>query len=144
MANLEGGAVGDPALAIGMDGLPVISYGKFERTTVTKVVKCGDLACSSGNVTTIVDPTTNGEQVLEVLPDGRPVLFQSIGHVAKMARCGNPSCSAGNKVIVLAGLGYPIPAMSMDLVNGLPLIAGQATNGSGQILTFACKNPGCD
>jgi len=109
------------SIAIGTNGLPVISY--FDSTTQNvKFAKCGNAACSSGNAITTLDKGNNLIQSTSIaIPaDGLPIISY-IGHVGlKVAKCKNATCSDKEIVLVdiLGGL-YSAIAISAD---GLPVI----------------------
>jgi hypothetical protein len=90
------------ALAIGADGLPVISY--LDTTAgALKVVKCGNAACSNSNTITIVDDPAGvlaQGTGIAVGADGRPVVsyHDLTAGILKVAHCGNAACSAGNVI----------------------------------------------
>ena len=46
------------SIAIGADGLPVISY-RDSTAAALKVAQCGNAACTAGNVITTVDDPVN-------------------------------------------------------------------------------------
>jgi hypothetical protein len=93
------------SIAIGLDGLPVVSYRDAGAGSL-KVVKCGNAACTGGNTITTVDDDDHELAVygaLAVGAGGRPVIAYtdtSVGAV-KVAVCGNAACSAGNTIRTL-------------------------------------------
>ncbi len=98
------------SIAIGTDGNPVISYYDVTNQDL-KVAKCGNPACSAGNVINAVD--TNGtlvgwETTIAIGPDGNPVIsYYEMGTGAlRAARCGNPACSTGNVINEVDYAGY--------------------------------------
>jgi len=87
------------SIAIGDDGLPVISY--YDRTAgALKVAKCNDKACTGGNetITTVDDPPTSAgfQTSITIGADGRPVIsywqYDAAGARLKVTRCGNAAC----------------------------------------------------
>src|SRR3989344_5575502 len=99
------GGIGHYAsITIGADGLPIISY-KDQGQSDLKVIKCGNLGCTSGNTTTLVEngdgsTHTYGEHSdIAILPDGRPVISQYDNSSdasfddLRVVVCGNTSCS---------------------------------------------------
>lgn|GEM_PF-6115189 len=95
--DTAGDVGGGNRIAIGADGLPIISYLDATRGFV-KVVKCGNSACTSGNTKTIVDSSgTNWTIHIPILvpSDGMPVMSFH-GVALKVVKCGNSSCSSGN------------------------------------------------
>ena len=115
------------SIAIGMDGLPVISYYDFNQFDLI-VTKCGNAACSAGNTTTRVD--TDGQvgryTSLAIGADGLPVIsyFDTTNSSIKVAKCGNADCSSGNTIstVAVAGNtgGYTSIAIGAD---GLPVVS---------------------
>lgn len=84
-----------PAIAIGLDGMPVISYGDASDWSL-KVAKCHDAACSEGNVTIHRLDATARYTSIAVAADGRPVIGYC-GSVkqaepVKILRCGTLDC----------------------------------------------------
>ena len=99
-----------PSIAIGTDGLPVISY--FDAKVANqdlKVAKCGNPSCSSGNTITSVD--TEGfvgfYTSIAIGTDGLPVISyvertaDGTNQHLKVAKCGNASCSLDNTITSL-------------------------------------------
>ena len=85
------------SLAIGADGLPVISY-RDDTFKSLKVAKCNDAACAGGDetITTVDDPANSvgNYTSLAVSADGLPVVSyrdDTVGSL-KVAKCRNPSC----------------------------------------------------
>ena len=145
-------AVGDvgshTSIAIGTDGLPVISYWDFTNNDL-KVAKCGNADCSTGNIITAVDTAGDVGTVtsIAVPADGLPVIsyqddnFGSGG--LKVAKCGNEACSTGNTLTivdsaVLIGYGTSI-AIGAD---GLPVIS-YINNATRDLKVAKCGNAAC-
>jgi hypothetical protein len=96
------GTVGQySSIAIGTDGLPVISYYDVTNGDL-KVAHCGNIACSAGNTITMVDgsaPALVGDvgtnTSITIGADGLPVIsYRDVthGHV-EVAHCGDAACS---------------------------------------------------
>ena len=89
----SGGNVGfDISITIGTDGLPVVSY--YDSTNGDlKVAKCGNAACSSGNVLSTVDSGFNVGRYTSIAigTDGLPVISYYVVTTQdlKVAKCGN-------------------------------------------------------
>jgi hypothetical protein len=84
------------SVAIGADGLPVIAHRDTDDLLV-RVVKCGNAACSAGNVSTIVDDTLPDLGLytsLAIGGDGLPVLVYEQHPLAliRITKCGTQSC----------------------------------------------------
>ena len=115
------------SIAIGADGLPVISYDDQSNGTV-KVAKCGNAACSSANTLTTVASMGGADwhTSIAIGADGLPVISyrdSSVGYL-KLVHCGNAACSAGNSTATVdasAQVGeYSSIAVGVD---GLPVIS---------------------
>jgi hypothetical protein len=141
------------AVAIGLDGLPVIAYAVRNVAVspprlVTKLVKCGNATCSSGNVTTEIDSAHDGTNISLVVPaDGRPILaYRSASqNTLKVIRCGNAACSAGNSQTTIPALGTPTLLARMTLgASGKPFIVAVTSPGGASVLrTLACASIDC-
>jgi hypothetical protein len=84
------------AIAIGSDGLPVISYYDFTAGAL-KVAKCIDAACSgSASITTVDAPANDVGRytAIAIGSDGLPVIaYKDFSAAAlKVAKCGTRSC----------------------------------------------------
>jgi hypothetical protein len=115
-------------IAIGSDGLPVISY--WDRTnTDLKVAHCGNVACTAGNTLTTVDTTGNVgyDTAITIGRDGLPVIsyYDYTNHILKVVHCGNVACTAGNTFAqVGSGLGGTVGRTSIAIGgDGLPVIS---------------------
>ena len=122
--------VGDPSIAIGADGFPVISY--YDSTAnALKVAKCNDAACTGGNETlTIVDDPTNdvGSSSSIAIIDGRPIIAYRdwTANALKVVKCNDGACVGGNETITTVD----DPANSVGIYvsiavgsDGLPVVA---------------------
>jgi hypothetical protein len=89
----------DTSIALGTDGLPVISYLDYTNRDL-KVVHCGSVSCGAGNTLTVVDSAGDVGYFTSIalLPDGLPLIsyYTNSGGDLKVAHCGNTSCSASN------------------------------------------------
>ena len=85
----------DTAIAIGSDGLPVISY-RDSTASALKVARCADAACTgTASITTVDDSANVGiDSDLAIGSDGLPVIsYQDFTAGAlKVAKCGTRSC----------------------------------------------------
>ena len=86
------------SLAIGADGLPVISYHNASDDTL-RVAKCNDAACSGGNeaITTVDDPVNQvgWYNAIAIGSNGFPVIVY-LDHTAgalKVVKCNSASCT---------------------------------------------------
>jgi hypothetical protein len=84
-----------PSIAIGLDGMPVISYADASDSSL-KVAKCLNSACSEGNVTIHRLGATARYTSIAVGADGRPYIGYcgSIKQAepVKILRCGTADC----------------------------------------------------
>lgn len=131
------GTVGQhTSLAIGSDGLPVISY----IGSGLKVVKCGNAACNSGNTITTVDASAASNQTsIAMLPSGNPVISYNRAGALYVAKCGDTSCSSGNTLTPADAFNAVYNSIAVG-ADGLPFIG----YGSGTaIKTAKCQNDAC-
>jgi len=111
------------SIAIGADGLPVISYSGAG----IKVLKCGNAACSSGNTVTMVDNSFGVDYTsIAIGADGLPVIAvnDTTNLDLKVVKCGNAACSSGNTVSTIDSTGDKGSYLSMTInSDGLPIIS---------------------
>jgi hypothetical protein len=131
------------SIAVGTDGLPVVSY---YATTDLKVAHCGDAKCSSGNSSIAVDSGGVGEYTsIAVGTDGLPVVsyYDLNNGDLKVAHCGNASCSSGNSLIAVDTAGdvggYTSIAIGTD---GLPVVSYHDF-GNQDLKVAHCGNAAC-
>lgn len=135
------------AIAIGTDGLPVISHQDVSAGAL-RVTHCGNVACTAGNVSTTVDDPANavGEFTsIAIGTDGLPVISHrdATASTLRVTHCGNPACTAGNvstTVDPIAGVGiYTSLAIGAD---GLPIVSHQDAAAGGLRITH-CGTVAC-
>jgi hypothetical protein len=136
------------SIAIGTDGLPVISYQDVSVSDL-KVVKCGNPTCSAGNTITTVDTNNQAatQTSIAVPADGLPVISYrgNAPFSLRVAKCGNPACSAGN---TLTPVDVPPPNVvgggsSIKIgADGLPVISYMDQT-AGALKVAKCGNPTC-
>jgi hypothetical protein len=136
------------SIAIGADGLPIISH--FEGTAAAlRVTHCGNAACTAGNVSTTVDDPANTVGLyssIAIGADGLPLIShqdQTAGAL-RVTHCGNPTCTEGNvsttvdDPATVVGY-YTSVAIGAD---GLPIISHH--DGTAHTLRIAhCGNSAC-
>ena len=88
------------AVAIGADGLPVISHQDQSAGTL-RVTHCGNVDCTVANVSTTVDDPTNivgYSTAIAVGTDGLPIVshWDATAEALRVTHCGNAACTAGN------------------------------------------------
>ena len=92
------------SLAIGADGLPVISY-RDNTAGRLKVAKCNDAACAGGDetITTVDDPANSVGfyTSLAIGADGLPVISyrDNTAGSLKVAKCNDAACAGGDETI---------------------------------------------
>jgi len=133
------------SIAIGTDGLPVVSY--FDSTNGDlKVTKCGNVSCSSGNTITAVDTAglVGAYTSITIGTDGFPVVSYIDGTNGdlKVTKCGNVSCSGGN-TITAVDTGFVGQFTSIAIgTDGFPVVSySDATNGD--LKVAKCGNVSC-
>lgn len=137
------------SMAIGADGLPVISHQDFTALAV-RVTKCGNPACTAGNVSTTVDDPAAPVGVhssIAVGPDGLPVIsyFEAAPAFAlRVTKCGNPACTAGNISTTVDDPANNVGAYSSIAIgaDGLPVVSHRDETASALRVT-KCGNPAC-
>jgi hypothetical protein len=132
------------SIAIGADGLPVISY--YDATVGDlRVAHCGDAGCTAGNTISIVDASSNvgTDTSIAIGTDGFPII--SYRDVAagdlKVAHCGNAACSAGNTVVTVDPVNDAGYETSIAIgADGLPVISYNDLN---NLKVAHCGNTAC-
>jgi hypothetical protein len=95
----------DSAIAIGADGLPVISYADLTAGTL-KVAKCVNATCTGGTlISTLVGATTDrmGEfSAITIGNDGLPIIsfYATTATALRVVKCNDAACSGGDEVAV--------------------------------------------
>lgn len=144
----------DTSIAVGSDGLPVISYRDATIASIN-VARCTNAACNSGASIVAAAPAgsaASGRGDMALGADGFPVISfertESQNSEIRVLKCGNAVCNAGNTnnlVYFAGGLGGASSSIAIG-ADGLPIIShwgpalrvskcGDASCGSGNILT---------
>jgi hypothetical protein len=143
-------AVGsDTSIAIGVDGLPIISYRDVTAGAL-RVTHCGNATCSTGNVKTTVDDPANAVgsgTSIAIGTDGLPVISHqdtTIGAL-RMTRCGNLTCTAAAISTTVdspgvVGIGRTSIAIGVD---GLPITSYDWANFPSGIQVTHCGTAAC-
>jgi predicted regulator of Ras-like GTPase activity (Roadblock/LC7/MglB family) len=137
------------SIAIGTDGLPVISY-RDATAGALKVARCANAACTgSATITTVDDQPTNDLGLytsIAIGTDGLPVIsyFDVTAQALKVAHCGNAACSSGNTINTVDDPGnivgeYTSIAIGTD---GLPVISYHDST-AGALKVAHCANAAC-
>ena len=141
------GVVGqETSLTIGADGLPVISY-RDDTNADLKVLHCGDLLCSSGNISTTVDSAGNvgSYSSITIGSDELPVIgyLDSTNTALKVLHCGNLLCNSSNVITTLDGPGLVGWYLGITIgADGLPLISYR-DNANTDLKVAHCSNAFC-
>jgi hypothetical protein len=135
------------SLALGADGLPVVSYRDATNGDL-KVLHCGNESCTAGNEAVTVDSAGNvgAHTALAIGADGLPVIaYQDVANAdLKVAHCGDVTCSAGNTVTpVDAGLVFVGSDVSLAIgSDGLPVVSYVDVS-NGDLKVLHCGNAAC-
>lgn len=118
------------SIAIGTDGLPIISYRGFGAQAL-RVTHCGNAGCTAGNTTLNVDNPADAVGLyssIAIGTDGLPIISHrnDTTGALRVTHCGNVACTAGNTSMDVDGP----PAWSVGLFtsiaigsDGLPVIS---------------------
>jgi hypothetical protein len=115
------------SIAMGSDGFPVISYGSY-TTNELKVAKCGDIDCSSLNVTVSTVDNEGSQLALQtsiaIGRDGFPVISyqDSEDGLLKVAKCNDLACSGGDELVHTLDIGARHTSIAIGS-DGLPVIS---------------------
>jgi hypothetical protein len=134
------------SIAIGADGLPVISHGVQDGTL--RVTHCGNAACTSGNVSTTVDGPANNVGAytsIAIGADGLPIVSHrnQTASALRVTHCGNAACTSGNVSTTVdpANLGGAHTSLAIG-VDGLPVISHR-DDSAGALRVTHCGNAAC-
>jgi hypothetical protein len=139
-----------PSIAIGAEGLPVIAHSArlpyLFRSYDLRVIKCGNLGCTAGNVSTTLFPSVDRPPSIAIGVDGLPVISDRhpTDNTLRVTHCGNPSCTSGNVSVHADAPGTGNHSSIAIGVDGLPVIS-HTKNGSGHwaLRVTKCGNPTC-
>jgi len=133
-----------PSLAIGVDGLPIIVYGRNSTSEVI-VSHCADLTCTAPATRTVLGTGTTGW--MTVGADGLPIIALvdlEVSGGLQVVHCANVACTASSSTTVIAGgfIFYSAIAIGAD---GFPIIAStQLISGSdARLLVVHCTSTSC-
>ena len=135
------------SVAIGADGLPVISYHDIGNGDL-KVAHCGNAACSAGNTITTADSAgfVGEGSSATIGGDGLPVIsYHDItNRDLKVAHCGNAACSAANTITTVDSAGDVGQSTSVTIgADGLPVISYEKLFFDGDLKVAHCGNAAC-
>ncbi len=136
------------SMAIGDDGLPVISYFDRDRCAL-KVAKCKDPACSGGDATiSILDNKgcVGLFSSLAISADGTPVIayYDSNKGRLKVAKCRDAACTEGKARISVVDESVSLGSFARLAIgaNGLPLIS-YYDHSRGDLKLARCNDSAC-
>jgi hypothetical protein len=132
------------SIAIGIDGLPVVAYYD-PLHAFPSFLKCGNTACSAGNMTMAIDTAGGQYASLTIGLDGLPIIshYNDVAQDLKIVKCGAIDCNSGNNAVTLDSTGSvgAFTAITMP-ANGNPIISYyDSTNAKLKILI--CGNSNC-
>jgi predicted regulator of Ras-like GTPase activity (Roadblock/LC7/MglB family) len=138
----------DTSIAIGADGLPVISQ-RVGGAGALRVTHCGNAACSTANVSTTVDDPENdvgNYTSIAIGADGLPVIghFDDNAGALRVTHCGNAACTANNVSTIVDDLANAVgvnPSIAIG-TDGLPIISHQDAT-AGTLRVTHCGNAAC-
>ncbi|MBI4451345.1 hypothetical protein HY642_05195, partial [Candidatus Woesearchaeota archaeon] len=136
------------SITIGSDGMPVMIYRDNGGDTV-KIAKCGNLACSSGNIITTIEGGGNignsARSSIAIGTDGFPILAYYNGTGAgglRVAKCGNLACSSGNTITAVQTSSSVTEVSIAIAPDGLPIVSYGDGN-VGYLRIAKCGNAAC-
>ena len=145
--------VRNPSTAIGMDGLPVISY--YDQSAgKLKVAKCNDAGCSGGDevISTINDAADMAGlfSTIAMAPDGFPVIsYQQLvnpwASILKVVKCNDADCAGGDETIteIANGSGLIHSSIAISIgTDGLPVLFYRDLDLS-SLVVAKCNDPAC-
>jgi hypothetical protein len=134
------------SIAIGTDGLPVISY--YDSTNGDlKVAKCANATCTGTATITIVDSTGSAghDTSITIGTDGLPVIsyYDVANGDLKVAKCANAACSGTSTISIVDSTGQVGYYTSITIgTDGMPVISYyDSTNGD--LKVAKCANQFC-
>ena len=136
------------ALAIGADGLPVISYQDVTAGAL-KVAKCANAACTGAATVTTVDDTANSvgfDTSIAIGVDGLPIVsyFDDTADALKVAKCSNAACTGTALITTLDDQANSVGSHTSIAIgaDGLPVISYQDFT-AGVLKVAKCANVDC-
>jgi hypothetical protein len=139
----------DTSIAIGGDGLPVISY-RDATAYALKVAHCGDVACTSGNtLTTVDDPSVNqvgAFNSIAIGTDDLPIIsyYDATAGASKVAKCVNAACTGTSTITTVDDPANSVGTYTSIAIgtDGLPVISYQDST-AGALKVSHCVNAAC-
>jgi len=131
------------SLAIGTDGLPVISYYDVTNGGL-KVAKCSDVSCSGATVRTLESGANIGKYTsLAIGTDGLPVIsyVDSGNSILKVAKCAAADCNGTPLITNMTSASNFGESTSIAIgADGNPVIASYSYNA---VVVCKCTSPNC-
>ena len=135
------GSVGSGAsIAIGADGLPVMSY-RDSTINGLKVAHCGNVTCTAGNTLTRVG--AGHTSAIAIGADGLPVVsyIDSTNGALTVAHCGTVTCAAGHTLTAVEFVGAGEDTSIAIGTDGLPVVSYQDGTSNGALKVAHCGDP---
>jgi len=132
------------SIAIGIDGLPVVAYYD-PMHAFPNFLKCGNAACSSGNLFAGFSYTGGQYPSLTIGLDGLPVIshYNDSAQDLKVIKCGNISCSSGNTDTTVDSTGSVGAFNAITLsTDGNPIVSYYDSTNA-KIKVLKCGNASC-
>lgn len=134
------------SIAIGTDGLPLISYLDDTAGTL-RVTHCGNVACTAGNISTTADDppqVVGGHTSLAIGSDGLGVISHSdFGtNTLRVTHCANVACTSASSITADAAAFVGTITSLIIGSDGLPLI-GHRDSAALALRVTHCANPAC-
>jgi len=136
------------SMAIGEDGLPVISYFDRDRCAL-KVAKCNDPACSGGDETlSILDKKgcVGLFSSLAISADGTPVIayYDSKKGRLKVAKCRDAACTGGKAIVSVVDESVSVGSFASIAIGAddLPVIS-YYDHSHGDLNLALCNDAAC-
>ena len=128
----------ESSIAIGADGLPVLSYSDDTNGTL-KVAHCGNATCTASNTLTTVDSAEQNTSIA-IGADGLPVVSygDATNTSLKVAHCGNVTCTAGNTLTTVDSAVFVSSSITIG-TDGLPVVS----YGEGALIDLDLKVAHC-
>jgi len=125
-----GGTGWYPSIAIGADGLPVISYSDVSTQTL-KVAHCDNTACTNSTITAVQsDVIEVAYSSIAIGADGLPVVSYRYSDLAggadrdlKVAHCNNVACTTSTSTTIDTSTGFGSRSSIAIGADNLPIIS---------------------
>jgi len=136
------------SIAIGTDGLPVVSY--YDGTNGDlKVLHCNDRSCDGTDDTLSIVASAGdvGQYTsLAIGTNGNPVIayYDVTNHDLKVARCNDRACAGGNETLSTVDSAGDVGEFASLAIgaNGNPVIAYYKRS-TGDLRVARCNDPAC-